>query len=118
MSTTVKNANDLHTTWAARFNARDLEGMVALAEPDSSFVPQPGIVVTGEGVRKAEEQFLQMGLPITLVPRRAIVNGDIALLISDWTIKGKANDGSNGRPVRHDGRRGPTRSGWLEIRHR
>jgi ketosteroid isomerase-like protein len=116
MSTTVKNANDLHTTWAARFNARDLEGMVALAEPDSSFVPQPGIVVTGEGVRKAEEQFLQMGLPITLVPRRAIVNGDIALLISDWTIKGKANDGSNvdlSGTTADVARRGP--DGWKYV---
>jgi ketosteroid isomerase-like protein len=116
MSTTVKNANDLHKTWAERFNARDLEGMVALAEPDSAFVPQPGTVVTGDGVRKAEEQFLQMGLPITLVPRRAIVNGDIALLISDWTITGKASDGSDvnlSGTTADVARRGP--DGWKYV---
>jgi hypothetical protein len=31
----VADASELHTTWAARFNAKDLDGMVALAEPDA-----------------------------------------------------------------------------------
>jgi ketosteroid isomerase-like protein len=92
---TIDNAAELHTTWAARFNAKDLEGMVALAEPASVFVPQPGVVVEGEGVRAAEQQFLSLGLPITLKVRRVIVSGDIALLISDWSLKGKATDGSD-----------------------
>ena len=48
---TIADAAELHTTWAARFNAKDLDGMVALAEPDSVFVPQPGVVVEGEAVR-------------------------------------------------------------------
>ena len=50
---TIADAADLHTTWAARFNAKDLDGMVALAEPASLFVPQPGVVVEGEAVRAA-----------------------------------------------------------------
>ena len=36
----IADAAELHTTWAARFNAKDLDGMVALAETDSVFVPQ------------------------------------------------------------------------------
>ena len=93
---TIADAAELHTTWAARFNAKDLDGMVALAEADSVFVPQPGVVVSGEAaVRGAERQFLDIGLPITLKVRRVIVSGDIALLISDWTLKGKAADGSD-----------------------
>lgn len=86
---TIDNAAELHRTRAARFNAKDLDGMLALAEADSVFVPQPGVVVQGDGVRAAEQQFLSMGLPITLTVRRAIVSGDIALLISDWSLKGK-----------------------------
>ena len=92
----VADAAELHTTWAARFNAKDLDGMVALAETDSVLVPQPGVVVAGEAaVRSAEQQFLNLGLPITLNVRRVIVSGDIALLISDWTLTGKAADGSD-----------------------
>ncbi len=81
MKTTARNAEDLHPAWAERFNTRDPDGMLALAEADSAFVPQPGTVVTGDGVQQAVEHFLKIGLPITLVPRRVIVNGDIALLI-------------------------------------
>ena len=67
----IADAAELHTTWAARFNAKDLDGMVALAETDSVFVPQPGVVVAGEAaVRGAEQQFLDIGLPITLKVRR------------------------------------------------
>jgi ketosteroid isomerase-like protein len=112
----IADAAELHTTWAARFNAKDLDGMVALAETDSVFVPQPGVVVAGEAVRGAEQQFLNIGLPITLTVRRVIVSGDIALLISDWTLTGKAADGSD---VNMSGttadvaRRGP--DGWKYV---
>jgi ketosteroid isomerase-like protein len=58
----IADAAELHTTWASRFNAKDLDGMVALAETDSVFVPQPGVVVAGEAaVRNAEQQFLNIG---------------------------------------------------------
>ena len=59
---TINDAAELHRTWAARFNGKDLDGMVALAEVDSVFVP---------------------------------LSGDIALLISDWSLKGKGADGSD-----------------------
>ena len=113
---TIDNAAELHTTWAARFNAKDLDGMVALAEPGSVFVPQPGVVVEGEGVRAAEQQFLSLGLPITLKVRRVVVSGDIALLISDWSLKGKATDGSDvdlSGTTADVARRGP--DGWKYV---
>ena len=113
---TIVDPANLHTTWAARFNARDLEGMVALAEPGSAFVPQPGVVVEGDAVRAAEQQFLSLGLPITLSVRRVIVSGDIALLISDWSLKGKAADGSDvdlSGTTADVARRGP--DGWKYV---
>ena len=112
----IADAAELHTTWAARFNAKDLDGMVALAEAGSVFVPQPGMVVEGEGVRAAEQQFLSLGLPITLKVRRVIVSGDIALLISDWSLKGKAADGSDvdlSGTTADVARRGP--DGWKYV---
>ena len=113
---TIHDAAELHRTWAACFNAKDLDGMVALAEAGSVFVPQPGVVVEGDGVRAAEQQFLSIGLPITLTVRRVIVSGDIALLISDWSLKGK---GAGGADVNMSGttadvaRRGP--EGWKYV---
>lgn len=90
----IDNPTDLHPAWAACFNAGDVDGMLALAEPDSGFAPQPGTVVTGEDYRAALGGFLAMGLPIALTLRHSLVSGDIALLVYDWTITGTAADGS------------------------
>ena len=38
----------MHMAWAARFNARDVDGMLEFFEPDAVFVPQPGMPTTGE----------------------------------------------------------------------
>ena len=88
----IADAAELHTTWAARFNAKDLDGMVALAETDSVFAPQPGIVVAGEAaVRGAEQQFLNIGLPITL--KNGGVNG-ISRLDHRWHGAGRSCGGA------------------------
>lgn len=91
---TIQSPTDLHPAWADCFNAADVDGMLALAEPGSAFAPQPGVVVTGEEYRAGLDGFLAMGLPINLTLRHSLVNGDIALLVYDWTIKGTAADGS------------------------
>jgi len=58
---TITNAAELHTTWAARFNTQDLDGMIALAEVASVFVPQPGVVVEGEGGAGGRAAVLEAG---------------------------------------------------------
>jgi ketosteroid isomerase-like protein len=92
---TIDSPTDLHPAWADRFNAADVDGMLALAEPGSGFAPQPGVLVTGEDYRAALGGFLAMGLPIKLTLRHSLVSGDIALLVYDWTIKGTAADGND-----------------------
>jgi ketosteroid isomerase-like protein len=94
MTTPVNDARELHTAWADRFNAQDVDGMLACAETESVFVPQPGMVTTGDDVRGALEQFLAIGLPITMNVRNFYPSGDIALVIADWSLKGTAADGS------------------------
>ena len=91
---TIDNPHELHPAWADRFNAQDLDGMLALAEPDSTFVPQPGAATTGADARGALQQFLSFGLPISMTVRHVYVNGDVALAIVDWTLQGTARDGS------------------------
>ncbi|MPV38042.1 YybH family protein [Georgenia subflava] len=96
MSTTpfIENATDLHPAWGERFNAGDVDGMLALAEEGSGFVPQPGTLVFGEDYRAGLEGFVAMGLPINLTLRQSFVVDEIALLIYDWTIKGTSTDGN------------------------
>jgi ketosteroid isomerase-like protein len=91
---TIAEPTDLHPVWAERFNAGDADGMFALAEPGSAFVPQPGVIVTGDDYLAALGQFTAIGLPIALTLRHSLVSGDIALLVYDWTITGTGADGS------------------------
>lgn len=90
----IENPTDLHPVWAERFNAGDVDGMLALAEPDSGFVPQPGTIVFGDDYRQALQGFTAMGLPIQLTLKHSYVSGDVALMVYDWTISGTGPDGS------------------------
>lgn len=91
----ITELTDLHPTWADRFNARDLDGMVALCEEGSVFAPQPGTVLTAAGdVRAALHQFLALDLPIRIQVRHSIEAGDVGLVVADWVISGTGPDGS------------------------
>lgn len=91
---TVENPSDLYTLWAQRFNAGDVEGVLALAEPGSALVPQPGTVVTGDAYREALENLAALGVPIEFRLKHSLVSGDIALMIYDWTMAGTGTDGN------------------------
>lgn len=86
----------VHALFGERFNAGDLDGVLELYEPDAVLVPGPGVVVSGEGIREALAGFLAAGLPIELSERAVFVNGDLALLLSEWAIAGT---GADGEPV-------------------
>ncbi|MFF2495991.1 YybH family protein [Agromyces sp. NPDC058064] len=95
MTTPVTSLDQLNLAFAERFNARDLDGLLALNVPDAVFVPAPGQPVQGvPQVRAALEQFLALGLPITMTVRRTFVSGSTGLAIADWTMRGTGPDGS------------------------
>jgi ketosteroid isomerase-like protein len=106
----------LHQAWAERFNAGDIEGMLALAEPGSAFSPAPGAVVTGADYQAALAGFVALGLPIELTLKRSVQSDDIALLVYDWTIRGTAGDGNEvdlAGTTADVARRGP--DGWRFV---
>jgi uncharacterized protein (TIGR02246 family) len=82
--------------------ARDLEGIVQLYESEAAFVSAPGAVVTGREALRAMYGGLfslrpHLDLAIVLAQR----NGDLALIMNQWTLSGTAPDGT---PVHRSGR--------------
>lgn len=95
MTNKVTTLDTLNLAFAERFNARDLDGLMALNAPDVVFVPAPGQPVQGEAaVRGALEQFLSLNLPITMTVRHVFQTGETGLAVADWTIEGTGPDGS------------------------
>jgi uncharacterized protein (TIGR02246 family) len=100
--TDLSTPEALMRTFSACVNAGDLDGLVALYEPDAVFEPQPGIVVQGHAaIRDALEQLLSLGPTITADTVQVLVGGDVALVVNEWALTGTAPDGTT---VRQGGR--------------
>lgn len=79
--------NDLGKFFIERANAGDVDGLVALYEPDAVLAFPPGSLATGHAeIRKVYEQFVAAA-PV-LEPGRqhpALVSGDLAMTASTLT---------------------------------
>lgn len=85
--TVATEPNDLGRFFIERGNAGDVDGLVALYEPDAVLAFPPGNLATGHAeIRKVYEQFVAAA-PV-LAPGRqheALVGGDLALTVSTLT---------------------------------
>ena len=84
---TATEPNDLARYFIERANAGDVDGLVALYEPDAVLAFPPGNLATGHGeIRKVYEQFLSAA-PVLSPGRQhpALVSGDLALTASTLT---------------------------------
>ena len=79
----------IHRLFEQAFNAGDLDGLVALYEPDAVLVPQPGVVVEGiDGIRDSLGWLLDRNGRITVESKLVLRVGDLAYLSNRWSLTG------------------------------
>ena len=72
---------------------RDLDGLVALYEPEAIFAAEPGRTVKGhDGLRVMFQELFGIKPAIQLVTTQVHECGDLALVNNDWTLSGTAPD--------------------------
>jgi uncharacterized protein (TIGR02246 family) len=90
----ARTPEEVAQMWAENFVAGDVDGLVALYEPDAALVAQPGEVVMGiEAIREVLSGLVAMRLTYNLVSLKVLQTGDIALSFADWTLAGTGPDG-------------------------
>lgn len=78
-----------------------LDELLTLYEPGATFVPKPGVVVTGTAsLREAFAGFLTLKPTLTIEKHEVVEAGDIAMCCSRWNLKGTDPDG---KPVEMNG---------------
>ena len=81
----------LHHLWVEGVNQGDLD---ALYEPEAALVSAPGTIVIGSAaIREANTAILALNPRATLEHLAAVRSGDLALLISRWSVDGTGPDG-------------------------
>ena len=90
----AEQPEDLGKLFETRLNAGDLEGLLALYEPEAVLHFPPGNVAAGiDAIRAAYEQALAGKPSIRLEPRGALRAGDLALTTVRWTLDMTGPDG-------------------------
>jgi ketosteroid isomerase-like protein len=78
-----------------RFNSGEVAEMMALHDPESTFVENDGSIITDRAVLAARlERDLKLGLPLGANVRHIFVADDIAQIVVDWWIDGKTSNGN------------------------
>ncbi len=90
---TPKEVEDL---FPEAMNARDIDAMLALYEPDTVFVPEPGKTpVQGEQALRAHLRTFTDAYPeLSTEVRHVVQAGDIALSWIPWSMKRTRADGT------------------------
>ena len=94
MSTSTPRA--LQETFLERFSAKDIEGLLALYEPNAVFVDLSGQRAVGlDAIREQLTGLLAAASEsFVLNPTAAFEVDGVALMHSDWALEGTAPDGS------------------------
>ena len=98
----ARRPEELDRLFAQALNAGNLDGLLALYEPNAALAPQPGQVVAGtQSIREALQAFIAMKPTLTKLETKTVMQtGEIALNSAKWHLTGTGPDGS---PVTMDG---------------
>jgi uncharacterized protein (TIGR02246 family) len=91
---TMQTPADCDREFAACVKARDLEGLVALYEPQAQYVRRNGTVVVGQAaIRELLQNLTNVATEIEMHVTTVVALNGIALLYNDWTAKAVSEDG-------------------------
>jgi ketosteroid isomerase-like protein len=100
MGELAERPEDVPAVFAERFNGGDPEALAQVYEDTAVLVLEPDAPLTGSDLHAANARLQGLGAPIAVRPRHVTRNGDLALLVVDWTIEGT---GPGGEAVRVEG---------------
>jgi ketosteroid isomerase-like protein len=87
--TRISNPGDLLSSQVEEFNKGNIDFLMTLYEKDACFASEPGQVVNDkESIRLAFQDFIDRGVKLEARARRVLHAGNLALLITEWSIKG------------------------------
>ena len=96
------NPEQVIELFSAALNGCDVDGAIALYEPEATFAPQPGHEVTGiHAIRGALEQLAALKPRLRGEITKVLTAGDVALVQNQWQLEGTQPDGS---PIEMHGR--------------
>lgn len=89
------NPEQVIELFSAALNGCDVDGAIALYEPEATFAPQPGQEVTGiQAIRGALEQLTALKPRLRGEITKVMTAGGVALVQNRWQLKGTQPDGS------------------------
>jgi len=92
---TARTPEEVHQRWLQAINDGDLDALMGLYEPEATGVFGPGQVATGlAAIREGNQQFLALRPRFELRVAQVLVAGDLALLLSPWSMTGTGPDGA------------------------
>ena len=93
---------DLLNSQVEEFNKGNISFLMILYEKDAGFATKPGQVVKDkESIRQSFQDFINMGGKLDAKAKRVLQAGNLALLITEWSLSGIEPDG---KPINLTGR--------------
>jgi uncharacterized protein (TIGR02246 family) len=93
---TARTPHEVHELWLQAINDGDIDALMALYEPEATVVFGPDSIASGvSGIREGIEQLLALRPRAELTVAQVLTAGDLALLLSPWTMTGTGPDGAS-----------------------
>jgi ketosteroid isomerase-like protein len=98
----IMTPEDLLSSQVEEFNKGNIDFLMTLYEKDACFASKPGQVVRDlNNILQAFQSFIEMGGKLDAKAKRVLQAGDLALLITEWSLNGIEPDA---KPISLTGR--------------